>query len=557
MKILILGGYGVFGGRLAELLRELANIEIYICGRNLEQATDFCVRYKGPAKVSPLGVDRNDLSDVLFKIKPDVLVDASGPFQFYDQNKNADPYTVIRDCIKAGVNYMDLADCADFVLGVPNFNVQAKAADVFILSGVSSYPVLTTAVLSDMAKHMKVHSVVGGIVPSPHTHFGLNNIRAIISYAGGPIKLQRDGEQQIAYGFTEHARFKIAPPGRAPLKDIHFSLMDVPDLQIIPKQIKSLQNIWMGVGPVSKFMHCLLKIMAHIRKKYSLRAFTSFSAVFQKILNIVNFGERRGGMFVKATGIKNARQVERTWHMIAEGEVASYIPSMAVEGIIRKILTGKKPKTGARVATKELTLKDYNFLFKDKPIYNGFRDLLDSSAPLYRNLLNTAYEDMPLAVQKLHGSNEPRVWSGAAEIIRSKNPLANIVALFFSFPKASKATPVSVTFTPQVDGSEKWERNFGGKKLRSIQRLGNGKNEHLLMEKFGLVEFAMVLVLENDKLLITPKSWTFIGIPMPKYLLPNGSAFEADKNGYFVFDVEIKAPILGLIVAYNGLLKED
>lgn len=561
MKILILGGYGVFGGRLAKLLRDLPDIEFYICGRDLEQATAFCAKYKGPAMVTPLRVDRNNLSDVLFKINPDVLVDASGPFQFYGENcghnKNGDPYTVIRACIKAGVNYMDLADGADFVLGVQKFNVQAKTVGIFILSGVSTYPALTAAVLNDIAKHMEIHSVEGGISPSPHAHFGLNVIRAVISYAGGPIKLLRDGEQKIAYGFTEHMRFKISPPGRMPLNNIYFSLMDVPDLQIIPMQIKSIQNIWMGVGTVPEFLQSMLNVLAKVRRRMDLKAYTPFSSIFQRILNVMKFGEHRGGMFVKATGNKNGKHVERTWHMIAEGEDGPYIPSMAIEGIIRKMLAGTNPKIGARVATKELTLKDFNKLFKGKPIYNGFRDLLDSSAPLYRHLLNAAYEDMPLAVQKLHGSNEPRVWSGVAEIIRSKNPLANIIALFFRFPKASKSTPISVTFSPQADGSEKWERNFGGKKFKSVQRLGRGKNKHLLMEKFGLVEFAMVLVLEGDKLLIIPKNWTLIGIPMPKFLMPNGVAFEADKNGYFVFDVEITAPLIGLIVAYKGLIKED
>jgi nucleoside-diphosphate-sugar epimerase len=37
MKILILGGYGVFGGRLAELLSDIPGLELLICGRNLAQ----------------------------------------------------------------------------------------------------------------------------------------------------------------------------------------------------------------------------------------------------------------------------------------------------------------------------------------------------------------------------------------------------------------------------------------------------------------------------------------------------------------------------------------
>ena len=42
MRILILGGYGVFGGRLAELLADVPDIELLICGRNLVSAQEFC-----------------------------------------------------------------------------------------------------------------------------------------------------------------------------------------------------------------------------------------------------------------------------------------------------------------------------------------------------------------------------------------------------------------------------------------------------------------------------------------------------------------------------------
>ena len=47
MKILILGGYGVFGGRLARLLADRPDLELLICGRNLAAAAAFCADYTG------------------------------------------------------------------------------------------------------------------------------------------------------------------------------------------------------------------------------------------------------------------------------------------------------------------------------------------------------------------------------------------------------------------------------------------------------------------------------------------------------------------------------
>jgi short subunit dehydrogenase-like uncharacterized protein len=145
MRILILGGYGVFGGRQAELLSDIPAIELLICGRDLARAEAFCGRYTGQARVCPLVLDRADIVAGLRTHRPDLVVDASGPFQDY----GADRYAVISACIAARIDYLDFADAADFVFGVSRFDTQAKAAGVFVLSGVSSCPVLTAAVLRE------------------------------------------------------------------------------------------------------------------------------------------------------------------------------------------------------------------------------------------------------------------------------------------------------------------------------------------------------------------------------------------------------------------------
>lgn len=136
MKILILGGYGVFGGRLAELLADMSSLEILVCGRSLARAEAFCAAWRGQAQLRPLMLDRGDIADALPIHKPDLVVDASGPFQTY----GSACYCVITACIDAGIDYLDFADAADFVFGVSQFDERAKAAGVFVLSGVSSFP---------------------------------------------------------------------------------------------------------------------------------------------------------------------------------------------------------------------------------------------------------------------------------------------------------------------------------------------------------------------------------------------------------------------------------
>lgn len=551
MKVLLLGGYGVFGGRLAELLSDLTDLEIVICGRNLDRATAFCDTFQGQARVRPLALDRKDIVQGLKAERPDLVVDASGPFQDYGD----DGYRVITACIAARINYLDFADAADFVFGVSQFDGAAKVAGVYVLSGVSSFPVLTAAVLRDMAKTMDIVSVTGGIAPSPYAGIGLNVMRAVVGYAGAPVKVQRDGAQVQAVGLAESKRFTIAVPGRLPLNNIHFSLVDVPDLQVIPPEHPTLKDIWMGAGPVPELLHRILNLLAKARACFKLPSLVPLSGLFYKVLNLMKFGEHRGGMFVQAHGLRNGQEVEQSWHLLAEGDDGPYIPSMAIEAIIRKSLAGMLPETGARPATRALDLADYDPLFKTRTIYAGMRELQPKSTPLYRQVLGSAFDSLPAPVKTLHDSSETRRWAGQAEVRRGTGWIAKTIAALIGFPKDSPEIPVTVTLSPQAEG-ELWVRDFGGKVFSSTQHQGSGKNDYLLVETFGIIAVALALVIDENRLVLIPRRWTCLGIPLPRALLPSGESFETTRNGNFCFDVEIAAPLIGRIVAYRGELRQ-
>ncbi|RRN75587.1 SDR family oxidoreductase [Agrobacterium deltaense] len=549
MKILILGGYGVFGGRLAELLADMSSLEILVCGRSRARAEAFCTAWRGQAQLRPLMLDRRDIADALRIHKPDLVVDASGPFQTY----GSACYGVITACIDAGIDYLDFADAADFVFGVSQFDERAKAAGVFVLSGVSSFPVLTAAVLREMERTMDILAVEGGIAPSPYAGIGLNVMRAVVGYAGAPVKLWRHGGPSHGVGLAESRRFTVAVPGRLPLRNIHFSLVDVPDLQVIPPEHPSMTDIWMGAGPVPEFLHRMLNLLAKARARFGLPSFAPLSPLFHAVLNRMRFGEHRGGMFVRAQGRAAGRPMEMSWHLLAEGDDGPYIPSMAIEAIVRKMLSGERPLPGARAGTDALNLADYDRLFRSKTIYTGFRRE-EPDVPLFRQLLGPAFDDLPPRLRELHDSKDARQWSGVAEIRRGQGMLARMISALVGFPQAAKQVPVSVTFTPEK-GKERWTRNFGGRRFSSTQSAGMGKDQYLLAERFGIVTVALALVLDGGRLALIPRRWHVLGVPLPGFLLPKGRSFESEENGRFHFDVEISLPFIGLVVAYKGTLE--
>ncbi|MBR0657483.1 SDR family oxidoreductase [Plastoroseomonas arctica] len=548
MKILILGGYGVFGGRLAALLADIADLELLICGRNLRRAEAFCARLPLRATLRPFALDRSDIAHGLAALAPALVVDASGPFQDY----GADCYPVVEACIAAGVDYLDFADAADFVFGVSRFDEAAKRMGVFVLSGVSSFPVLTAAVLREMAKSMDIVGVEGGIAPSPHAGIGLNVMRAVVGYAGAPVTLRRCGVPAQGIGLAESMRYTVAVPGRLPLRNLRFSLVDVPDLRVIPPEHPTLTDIWMGAGPVPETLHRALNLLAILRARWRLPSYAPLARLFYAVLNLTKFGEHRGGMFVRARGMRDGQTREMSWHLLAEGDDGPLIPSMAIEAIIRKLRAGERPPPGARPATQALALSDYDALFADRAIVTGIRSDAPE-APLYRRVLGPAFDALPPRVQELHGRIAARAWRGRAQVLRGRGWLARLVASLLGFPPAAEDVPLTVTLTPE-DGRERWTRDFGGKRFESVQACGAARDQHLIVERFGRIAVSLALVLEGEQLFLVPRRWSLFGIPMPHSLLPAGRSHETELDGRFVFDVEIAAPLVGLVIAYRGSL---
>src|ERR1700681_2808126 len=60
LTVLILGGYGTFGGRLAELLAGEPRLSLVIAGRSLERAERFIAALAPGAERTGLRLDRND-----------------------------------------------------------------------------------------------------------------------------------------------------------------------------------------------------------------------------------------------------------------------------------------------------------------------------------------------------------------------------------------------------------------------------------------------------------------------------------------------------------------
>ncbi|PDT18991.1 SDR family oxidoreductase [Rhizobium hidalgonense] len=565
LSLLIIGGYGTFGGRLARLLGEEPRIRLLIGGRSLEKADDFVADLRSPkgsagrlgsndlgAWLQAVAFDRNgDLREQLTRLRPNLVVDASGPFQSF----TGDAYRVVQACIDLGIDYADLADSTGFVAGIGGLDAAAKAKGTFVLSGLSSLPALSFAALQAMAPQFsRIESVAAGIAPSAHVKIGLNVVRAIASYAGKPVAVLREGQPAEGRGLIDQMRVTIAPPGVAPLASRTFLLVDAPDLALLPQHIAGLQSTFTGVGTEPQALQRLLGLAARLVKLRLLPSLTPFSRVLQVASHRLAFGAHRGGMFVRAGGLdRDGRRLTADWSLIAEGDDGPFIPVIAVEALVRRLLEGQRPQSGARPAAGELRLADFETAFQRFSISSGIRlDYQDEVQPLYRRVLGDAWQKLPPALAAIHGGGT-RLASGRARIERGGGLIARLIAGLIGFPAAGEDVPVAVRFVTDGD-REVWTRSFGGKTFRSWQAADKGGDQPLLAEVFGPFRVLLALVPEGQKLRLVVRGWRFCGIPLPLFLAPGGDTYEEERDGRFHFHVEIGGRLTGLIVRYSGWL---
>ncbi len=552
MKILIIGGYGTFGGRLAELLSEVEALTLLIAGRSETKASNFIDKLPAGANKLPLVFDRDaDVNKQIGALKPDLVVDATGPFQLYGD----DPYRVVKACIKHDAHYMDLADGVQFVGGIGQFDAEAKARNLFVLSGVSTFPVLSSAAIRQLAQGMdRVTEIKGGIAPSPYAGVGLSVLRAIAGYAGKPVEIIRDGQRCKSYALTDSFDYVIAPPGYLPLRNRRFSLMDVPDITVLPKYWPDLNSVWMGAAPEPAIFHTAFRWLAWLVRLRLLPTLSPLASLFHFVSRTFRWGEHRGGMFVSIRGKQaNGEMIERSWHLVAEGDNGPYIPSMAIEGITRRCLMGLKPRAGARACVDDLDLVDYEALLKTRDIHTGIRENSSKTAShsLYQKTLGNGWNLLPRELQEIHGRDGDLNADGDASVERGKGLLPAMVATVFGFPKPAESIPVKVSIKSR-GYIEHWQRTFGKKSFGSTQTLGSTTG--LISERFGPFSFDLALVIRDEKLMFIVRDWYLLGMRMPRTLAPGGNSFEFSEAGRFHFHVEVSHPLIGLIVRYRGWL---
>ena len=336
-RVLVLGGYGFFGRRLVERLERQPGLELVVAGRTGRGA-----------KAVALDAWADDFPQRLAALAPDVLVNAAGPFQGQD-------YRVARACIAARAHYIDLADAREFVAGVGVLDRAARAAGVRVLSGASSVPALSGAVVDHLVAGLaRVDSIDIGISPGNRTERGMATVQAILSYCGHPMP---GSGPHPAYGWRGTRRHRYPDPIESRL----LSPCDVPDLTLLPGRYPGAPRVSFGAGLELPFLHRGMNAMALLTRLGIVRDWSIHARWLKRAADAFrHWGSDAGAMHVTVIGERaGGEPVTRTWHLLALNGDGPSVPTLAASALVRQLREGRDPPAGAGPCIGQLTLAEF------------------------------------------------------------------------------------------------------------------------------------------------------------------------------------------------------
>lgn len=545
-RVLVLGATGVFGRRLVRRLSTFTDLEVIVTSRQQSKADELVasLRQAASTEVTALGLDhRHDFASALETLKPWAVIDASGPFQGAD-------YRIPLAVLQSGAHSIDLSDAEDYLVGfAAAVDPLAKAKGLVALSGVSSTPGLSVAIVDALVKDwQRVDSIDMAITPDGHNDVGSSAVAGVMSYAGVLVDQFRHGKMRRVPGWLGSEVIKMPGVGHrrvAPVETIDANLMQA--------RFKPTSRVKFQAGLESPLEQWGVMALAKLRQWGLIKNAAGLVPWLVKGRSLTrHFAGKSGGMVVTVRGLDAlGLWTEAQWSLLAQNGDGPNVPALPAVAAIGMLLSCKFT-TGARVAAGDIPLQRIEAEFAGLAISSRIERRTVNRSVFEIAVSQEAYASMPEPIRRFHSMAGEPVWQGHASVVRGISPVARLLAWIIGLPPSAPKIDVTVSVERDAAGRERWTRNFGGQEFHSDLAFNADMG---LTETFGPLTCDLGLTASKmGTAMPVARGWLF-GIPVPKFLLPKSDTSETlDSQGRFQFNVNITLPLFGLLVRYKGWL---
>jgi hypothetical protein len=352
-RVLLFGGYGVFGARIAERLARERDLELILAGRSLERALHLAaeVGKYAQARITAARLDAMAVTrEALTALRPQIVINASGPYQWQD-------HRLARAALAAGAHYIDLADARQFVSGIAALEAEARAADVLLVSGASTVPALSAAVIDAYAPQFSVLEAAR-IVIAPGNSFdpGLATTQSILGTLGRPFAAAGGKSQPPIYGWQNLHRESMPGLGARWL-----GACETPDLDLLPRRYPGLNCVEVFAALEVSAFHLSLWGLSWLVRGGLVRKPERLAGPLLRVKRALRFlGSDVGGMAVTLRGRDREGAPRRAaWHLVARRGHGPYIPTIAAVIVAKGLIAGTLHQRGAMPCLGLFTLTDF------------------------------------------------------------------------------------------------------------------------------------------------------------------------------------------------------
>jgi len=343
-KILIIGGYGSFGKRLAEQLCANEALTITLAGRSIQKAQALIEKLlpisKATLIAAELDVEEENFEKKLTDLHPDLVLDAGG-------NIHDSRYLVANACIDSGAHYIDLSDDRRHVCDITSLDEKAKNKGVLVISGASATPGLSSMVVDHFKSHFSHIDIIDtAIAPGNKVERGNSCVRGVLSCTGKSFMVLRNGFWQTAYGWMEPRQVEFGDGvGKRWLANINN-----PDLELFPEWYAVKKNVYVQASLELLFLHLTMVGMALAAKWSLIRNWSNLARPVIKTSHLFkSFGTDKGAMQVVVKGLSTEGKTVRVkWLLQAFNGIGTYIPTLAALIVTEKLISGELTCSGAR-----------------------------------------------------------------------------------------------------------------------------------------------------------------------------------------------------------------
>ncbi len=341
-RVVVLGGYGNFGARIARTLAHDTGMAVTVVGREparaVDTATAIALECGNRVDAAAFDVSARDIGARLRMLEPNLVINTCGPFQVRD-------HSVARAALSVGAHYVDLADARKFVCGIRAIDDAARSRELLVVSGASTVPGMSGSVIDAFAHEFEaLQSIDLGIAPGNRTPRGGATVASVSSYVGRQFGVWNGGVWQPAYGWQRLRRHRYPPEvGTRWLADC-----DVPDLELFPERYPGVQSVQFGAGLELPFLHFGLWLLSWPSRWRWIAPLEAHAERLRQSSDwFANLGTDVGAMHVEMHGFRRGHRLDVKWTLVAGHGDGPQIPCTPAIVVARKLAAGTLVARGA------------------------------------------------------------------------------------------------------------------------------------------------------------------------------------------------------------------